>query len=113
MVLPRVCDEDEELDIESGVETPKPWYNLSKAQLLMDECRKHISLVRAEEGDITWEHRVDRFVFMCSVLIIWILSQMLFINVETIFASVCPFFFYQSINFSPLYPKKGDICWLL
>jgi len=39
---------------------PVPVYDTKKAKILMEECQKHISLVRADPGEVDWESKVNR-----------------------------------------------------
>lgn len=50
-----------EVDVCSITEPSKPPYDMAKAKTLMQECGRHVPLMRTEESAEDWEERISRF----------------------------------------------------
>jgi hypothetical protein len=50
-----------EIDVMTVTEKPKPPYDMAKARSLMQECGRHVPLMRTEESPEDWEERISRF----------------------------------------------------
>ena len=55
-----VQNRDMEIDVMTVTEKPKPPYDMAKARSLMQECGRHVPLMRTEESPEDWEERISR-----------------------------------------------------
>lgn len=50
----------ENIDPVGEVPPPTPAYDYQKAQVMMDETSRLITLLRSDPGDIDWESKIDK-----------------------------------------------------
>lgn len=50
------------IDVVSVPSTPTPIYDSEKAKTLMEECERHASFARVDDGEDDWEEKVSKYV---------------------------------------------------